>query len=224
MPDRTCSMPDCLAPENARKLCKSHYRRWSVYGDPLGMPPPKVARICDEPGCGKKHFGKGLCATHYSAAYYRENLAATKATQAVYRQAHRESDRARVRAWREANLERARAGNRDYARRHAAALLVKRRHYRAANRDLIRTLNNRHKALKRNAPVNDLTTAQWRDIKAAYGQRCAYCKKRRFLTMDHVIPLSKGGSHTASNIVPACGSCNSKKCNRPAPQHQPLLF
>ncbi|MDB4875733.1 MAG: hypothetical protein JWM41_2179 [Gemmatimonadetes bacterium] len=29
--------------------------------------------------------------------------------------------------------------------------------------------------------------------------------------MDHVIPISRGGSHTRENVVPACRSCNSKK-------------
>lgn len=63
--------------------------------------------------------------------------------------------------------------------------------------------------------INDLTTAQWLAIKAAYGQRCAYCGEKRRLTQDHVIPVSKGGNHTASNIVPACQSCNSSKGARP---------
>ena len=44
------------------------------------------------------------------------------------------------------------------------------------------------------------------------------------LTMDHITPISKGGAHTASNIVPACQSCNSKKNNRaPLKPVQPIL-
>ena len=58
---------------------------------------------------------------------------------------------------------------------------------------------------------NDLTAEQWRKILSAYG-RCAYCGATHVkLTMDHIIPLGKGGDHTASNIVPACKPCNDKK-------------
>jgi len=63
--------------------------------------------------------------------------------------------------------------------------------------------------------VSTLTAAEWREIKARYKNRCAYCgRQMQRLTMDHVIPLSKGGHHVAGNIVPACRSCNSRKGNR----------
>jgi len=74
--------------------------------------------------------------------------------------------------------------------------------------------NHRRRSRIRNAPINDLTAAQWREIKAAYGYRCVYCGcKPKRLTMDHITPLSRGGSNTASNIVPACKPCNDKKHN-----------
>ncbi|MAH51431.1 hypothetical protein CMI37_36790 [Candidatus Pacearchaeota archaeon] len=64
--------------------------------------------------------------------------------------------------------------------------------------------------------ISNLTAEQWREIKDKYRHKCAYCRRRmERLTMDHVIPLSKGGHHIAENIVPACRSCNSKKGNRP---------
>jgi 5-methylcytosine-specific restriction endonuclease McrA len=59
--------------------------------------------------------------------------------------------------------------------------------------------------------VSDLTAKQWEVIKRSYGHRCAYCYQKKPLTQDHFIPISKGGHHTASNIVPACRSCNSSK-------------
>jgi 5-methylcytosine-specific restriction endonuclease McrA len=63
-----------------------------------------------------------------------------------------------------------------------------------------------------NCPINDFTRTDWLLMLAAFEYLCAYCGKNdRCLEMDHVIPLSKGGSHTAPNIVPACRSCNAKK-------------
>lgn len=72
------------------------------------------------------------------------------------------------------------------------------------------------RAAKR-APVSDLTRAQWDALKRAYGHRCAYCGCRpKSLAMDHVIPLTRRGWHSAINIMPACGSCNSRKHIGPA--------
>lgn len=41
--------------------------------------------------------------------------------------------------------------------------------------------------------------------------RCVYCGSQRQLTIDHVIPKSKGGQNTWSNMVTCCSKCNSKK-------------
>lgn len=85
---------------------------------------------------------------------------------------------------------------------------------------------DKRRAAKLHAPINNFTRAQWETIKIHYHFRCVYCgKKPKRLTMDHITPLSKGGSHTYSNIVPACTSCNSKKKNNPPPiPVQPLLL
>lgn len=44
--------------------------------------------------------------------------------------------------------------------------------------------------------------------------RCQYCGSHRRLTLDHVIPRSKGGLHTWDNVVAACEPCNSLKSDR----------
>jgi 5-methylcytosine-specific restriction endonuclease McrA len=40
---------------------------------------------------------------------------------------------------------------------------------------------------------------------------CQYCGSRKKLTLDHVIPRSKGGQHTWDNVVTACERCNGTK-------------
>ncbi len=43
------------------------------------------------------------------------------------------------------------------------------------------------------------------------GGRCQYCGITKDLTLDHVIPRSKGGKSTWTNLVTACKKCNSIK-------------
>jgi 5-methylcytosine-specific restriction endonuclease McrA len=59
-----------------------------------------------------------------------------------------------------------------------------------------------------------VTAEDWLEIVAQHKNRCHYCGQRKVLTLDHVIPVSKGGKHVKENIVPACKGCNSKKKDR----------
>lgn len=52
------------------------------------------------------------------------------------------------------------------------------------------------------------------ELKVLYGvfdNSCAYCGTAKQLTIDHIVPVSKGGKNMVGNIVPACKSCNSSK-------------
>ncbi len=60
---------------------------------------------------------------------------------------------------------------------------------------------------------HDLSDEQWTALKEAWGG-CAYCGAvGKPLQRDCVLALSRGGRYTLDNIVPACGSCNTSKCN-----------
>lgn len=61
-----------------------------------------------------------------------------------------------------------------------------------------------------------------RKLKAGLFGTCPYCKNEfpmKVLTIDHILPLSKGGIHIASNLTLACRSCNSSKSNRLTGEH-----
>lgn len=81
------------------------------------------------------------------------------------------------------------------------------------NPDWYRARAKHRRAMTQGAPISDLTSAEWTAILAAYEGCCAYCDAPG-TTQDHVLPLSRGGNHTAANIVPACRSCNSRKRTR----------
>jgi 5-methylcytosine-specific restriction endonuclease McrA len=59
----------------------------------------------------------------------------------------------------------------------------------------------------------DLTSEQLLTIEKS-AKNCYWCGidlNKRILHLDHYIPLSKGGKHTESNIVPSCAKCNMAK-------------
>ena len=52
---------------------------------------------------------------------------------------------------------------------------------------------------------------------------CQYCGSRKHLTIDHVLPRSRGGTHSWDNVVIACMQCNSIKGNR-TPQEAGMVL
>ena len=56
-----------------------------------------------------------------------------------------------------------------------------------------------------------LTTPEWNSILAAFNGKCAYCDTGGEMQIEHIVAVAKGGTHTADNIVPACGKCNKAK-------------
>lgn len=61
--------------------------------------------------------------------------------------------------------------------------------------------------------ARELRASAWWQRKRASGV-CHYCRKKfppAALTMDHLVPLVRGGKSTKGNLVVACKDCNSKK-------------
>src|SRR5262245_48633544 len=69
-------------------------------------------------------------------------------------------------------------------------------------------------ALRREkARARELRQTSWWKRRIAAG-RCHYCRRpvgARALSLDHVVPLIRGGRSVRANMVPACKDCNSKK-------------
>ncbi|MET0152194.1 MAG: HNH endonuclease [Candidatus Binatia bacterium] len=66
------------------------------------------------------------------------------------------------------------------------------------------------------ARARELRRTQWWKRRRASGI-CHYCGGRfapQALTMDHVVPLVRGGRSTRGNVVPACKTCNTDKKHR----------
>jgi len=71
----------------------------------------------------------------------------------------------------------------------------------------------RRRALNKGA-IGSFSQGEWELLKIQYNFTCPRCFKKEpeiKLTIDHIIPLSKGGSNWIENIQPLCRSCNSWK-------------
>jgi 5-methylcytosine-specific restriction endonuclease McrA len=61
------------------------------------------------------------------------------------------------------------------------------------------------------------TAAEWEALKARYHYCCLCCGEQEpaiKLTVDHIVPISKGGANVIDNIQPLCRSCNARKYAR----------
>lgn len=77
-------------------------------------------------------------------------------------------------------------------------------YYVAASPEHIKKEKNKARELKK--------TRWWQD-RLAKGD-CHYCEDKftaEELTMDHVVPVARGGKSTKGNVVPACKPCNTRK-------------
>lgn len=103
----------------------------------------------------------------------------------------------------------------DYSRRYREENIDKVREagrkWGKENPDKIRANNHRRRARKRGAPGTH-TAQEWADLCARYDHRCLCCGMvPEKMTVDHVVPISLGGSNDIGNLQPLCLSCNSSK-------------
>jgi len=139
-----------------------------------------------------------------------------------------EAERERMRTWRLANIEKARARERAARRAHPertakshAKWLAARgqkwwRAYYAANRAQFAAHSALRRARKRGASEKDLSKikAFYKWVREAEKITCYLCGKlvpKSLREVDHVSALAAGGSHTVENLRCACRRCNRSK-------------
>ena len=132
---------------------------------------------------------------------------------------HPTANAERVAVWRAENREQANALTRaSYARNRETRLQAKKQafaEFKAGGYSDAYRLGDRLRKARRRAASDcglPLTRDQWLQICSDHNNACAYCgSSPDVLEQDHVVAISKGGAHTASNVVPACKPCNSSK-------------
>jgi 5-methylcytosine-specific restriction endonuclease McrA len=83
--------------------------------------------------------------------------------------------------------------------------------YHFNNRELERSINHARRARKNK---NGVFFIPKKELIKLYSSACFYCGSLNKITIDHVIPISRGGTHGIGNLVAACAFCNGSKSTK----------
>ena len=80
--------------------------------------------------------------------------------------------------------------------------------YHLNNRELE---NNKGHVRRARKSKNGVFAISKKELIKLYNSPCFYCGSLNKITIDHIIPISRGGSHSIGNLVSACAFCNGSK-------------
>ena len=124
-------------------------------------------------------------------------------------QANRDADHAAQKRYREKNAAKVAAANAAWRAAHPEYERgrMKRRWADPTKREGFRTTKKARRYATLKVKDDGVTTEFVREL---LKKPCAYCGGVAS-SIDHIMPLSRGGLHTVANLAPACRSCNSRK-------------
>lgn len=204
--------------------CSAHYQRYLKHGDPLGgKPSPRTAKALDFPDGTRQCVGP--CGLRKDLAQFGADKGGTlgrrsecKECRAAYEALRYARDgekrRAAIRDARRANPDKAREQDRKrYERDKEKRLALAKAH-----------THKRRTRIKGGVWERGVTDIA---LRKRDGDKCCYCSKIMSFTpltghqynpdratVEHVVPISKGGAHTMDNTKLACWECNIRRGNR----------
>ena len=151
-----------------------------------------------------------ICRQEKAQAWRGAHPEEHRAYQRKYRLEHLEECAARNNQWNSENPELVAGYKQKYNETHPGANNESSANWRRNHPEHKRALTRQRRA-KLRAVEGTITAEEWLSIVEKYGPACLRCKEIKPLTMDHIIPINGGGSHTIDNVQPLCLSCNSWK-------------
>ena len=144
-----------------------------------------------------------------------EAIKRTRAASLRYYYSHLETSRVRTNLWKESHREHCKTYKKDWLQRNKEIAKLTRKRWRKNNPQKMRLIKRRicqqRRAQQYTTMIERFTT---HDIAARDNWRCHICKKKvseSTMSIDHLIPLSRSGSHTRENVALAHRRCNSRR-------------
>ena len=183
-----------------------------------------------------REYNRTRSVSHKEAIYqqkrkwYDNNLEHVKNYYAEYYEANKEQISKTTREYQKAHPEKRAVWSKTYSTKHPEKVRENSRRWKENNLDRVReskrSSQRRRKALKHQNGIEPYKEAQVLEV---YGDGCHLCQEpidlaaprkvgiegwERGLHMDHLVPISKGGSDTLDNIRPSHAECNIRKHNK----------
>jgi len=193
---RLCTIDGCNNKHAAKGYCFKHYQRVRFHGDPHTLLINRGNKFikCKIEGCEKRARTNGMCPMHVSRVFRHGDPHKVK----------------RVKNRRKCIIPS--CNKEPYVRKSEKVNRVEKYCYdHLYTNEEHKERNHRRRAMKKNALINDLTKADIKESFNHFNNSCGYCGNKSNLQVEHVVPLYLGGSHTKTNIIPACSSCNTSK-------------
>lgn len=153
----------------------------------------------------------------YQKKYYLSHKGYLSAYHKKHYLLHKEEHNARDRKWYANNKKKKARYLKDWRGKHPANLKRWKITYKTKNRERY-LLGKRIRKARRNAlekaSVGSFTREEWEVLLTKTAFTCQRCGKKEpevKMTIDHIIPLSKGGTNYIENIQPLCMACNVRK-------------
>lgn len=222
MSKRTCQSDGCGRPYWARGMCASHYGTWHRKTHGRKSNSTRYPIKCIQ--CGADYLSSRPEGKFCSLACKGQNYSTTMRTRSVLPSSHpvlveirRQRQATAAAAAERRRLEREAQFAWRTARECPGCACMFTPIYTpnmicCSQRCSRRIHRWRRNAAERNAP-GAFTWSEFMRIAQRFNFCCAYCGERSTaqLDPDHVVPLSRGGSNSTTNLLPACRQCNGDK-------------
>lgn len=220
MSKRTCSTDGCERQHWARGMCASHYGAWhrKIHGRASNGTRYEITCIM----CGADHMAWRKDGKFCSDACKGQHYSLTKRTKSKLPPNHPV-----MLLIAEARKPKPKPAKPKYLWRTArqcpgCACWFTPLHTPTAvtcSRACSRRCAKRRRRAREHGARGSWTWSEFMAIARRFDYCCAYCgEKPERLDPDHVVPLSRGGTDTPSNLLPACMLCNSSKCAMTLPE------
>jgi 5-methylcytosine-specific restriction endonuclease McrA len=151
------------------------------------------------------------CANQKRRNWYVNNREVELLRAGKYRKDNPEAMKQRRRAWKQANKEKNVASAVAYGRRNPDKRAIATKKYRDSHRELYNNYYLQRKTKMMSCKAYKISE---QELLKLYRNPCVACGSTEKQSLDHIIPVDLGGSHSIGNLQTLCLSCNSSKRNR----------